>query len=242
MFNLKINGIFAGTAFILSFLIGLISRTTMPMLLVRPLIFGVLFFAISTLVKMLISRFLPELLENDVDEDLFMPGSRVDITEDDSQIEGLYGGMRSAVVGQGVVAAKPDDSEDNLGNISDLASALHFRPNIGGEIQAGMDHNGKEGYTGNDDMGDFTGDIQAKSSGGGRADFLSSDEVLPDLDSMAGAFMPASSVEEPESNEYIPSAPLSKSSSAKPPAWADDFNAKEMAQGLRTVLNKDKEG
>ena len=243
MYNLRINGILAAIAFILSLLIGLFSRATMPMLIIRPLIFAALFFALSTLAKILVSRFLPELLEEDVDDfSLQQPGSRVDITEEDSQIDGLYGGLRSAVVGQDVVAAKPDDSEENLGNISDLASKNYFSKNSGEEISSGMDHNTKEGYNVAEDFGNFTESSMSNMGGSGGVDFFGSDEVLPDLDSMAGAFMQTSTNVEPEVNDYQPSGPLKKPSSDKAPAWTEDFNAKEIAQGLRTVLNKDKEG
>jgi hypothetical protein len=60
---------------------------------------------------------------------------------------------------------------------------------------------------------------------------------------MAGAFTSATPGENPDAAEYSGSAPPKKSSSGKKDqAWAGDFNAKEMAAGLRTVLNKDKEG
>jgi len=68
-------------------------------------------------------------------------------------------------------------------------------------------------------------------------------DVLPDLDSMAGAFLSHSAEEESDANEYPVSAPAPKPlRSNKAPAWSEDFNAKEMAAGLRTVLNKEKEG
>ena len=259
MFDLRINGILAGIAFILSLLIGLVSRTTMPRLIFRPLIFAVLFFALSTVVKIVVNRFLPELLEEDEMEDgPFRPGSRIDITEDDSQVysgsDGLYRGLSSAVAGQSTMAAKPDDSDENLGNISDLASKASISRGNGGEILAGMDHKVKEGYTVAGEMGDFSesaqdgvlgadfDDFTSVGQGPGRAAVLNSEEALPDLDSMAGAFMSASEVEETEMEEFSSSGPLRKPSSAKPPAWTEDFNAKEIAQGLRTVLNKDKEG
>jgi hypothetical protein len=58
---------------------------------------------------------------------------------------------------------------------------------------------------------------------------------------MAGAFMSNSSNEEFGANEYSAPSPR-KPSSNKAPQWTEDFNAKEIAMGLRTVLSKDKEG
>jgi hypothetical protein len=63
---------------------------------------------------------------------------------------------------------------------------------------------------------------------------------------MAGAFMPSAGDEEPGANEFTVStvAPTRRpaSSSKKAPDWTENFNAKDMAKGLQTVLNKEKEG
>jgi hypothetical protein len=58
---------------------------------------------------------------------------------------------------------------------------------------------------------------------------------------MAGAFLAGSSDEESEEPGFSGSEPL-KRAPAKTPEWAEDFNAKEMAKGLQTLLSKDKEG
>jgi len=73
-------------------------------------------------------------------------------------------------------------------------------------------------------------------------DFSDSEESLPDLDSMAGAFKSSSQDEDPDTVEYSVSTPAKKQSSNKAQAWTGDFNPKDMAAGLRTVLNKEKEG
>jgi hypothetical protein len=68
-------------------------------------------------------------------------------------------------------------------------------------------------------------------------------DFLPDLDSMAGAFRPASADGESDTTEYSVSTPSRKpSSGGKGAEWSGDFNAKDMAKGLQTVLKKDKEG
>ena len=244
MFNLKFSGIVAGVAFIFSFLLGLISRSTMPMLLFKPIIFGFIFFAISILAKVAANHFLPELTEeSDFGEDSYRPGSRVDITDDDSldyppgTLSRQNGESATAAPGFSFMGARPDDSDDSLGDISDLSRKNAFVPGIGGEAPMGMDQNTEEGYT---EGGESRGS-QAKASRAYGSEVFSPDETLPDLDSMAGVFMPSSSDEEPEGGERAQHTPK-KSSSSSAPAWTGDFNAKEMAQGLRTVLSKEKEG
>ena len=73
-------------------------------------------------------------------------------------------------------------------------------------------------------------------------------DALPDLDSMAGAFGSGSSNDEPvnsgySSGGYQGSAPTRRrSSGASDASWSGDFNPKDIAKGLQTVLIKDKEG
>jgi hypothetical protein len=273
-------GIFAVTAFVLSLLIGFVSRTTMPMLIIRPLIFAVLFFAISAGGNILISRFLPELMEEGaLDEGVYKPGSKINILEDDNPSYSTSTPASDEYVpinlGQVSTGAKPDDSEDDLGDISELTEKSSFSASFGGNDSAvsGIDQNAKELYTDNEGLSNsvvpdfskiFSPEPPFEVSAGGQArvarasanagangganfgakteSFLNSDETLPDLDSMAGAFMSDSSGEEQGASEY--SAPSSgrRQSSNKAPKWAEDFNPKEMAMGLRTALSKDKEG
>ena len=273
MFDLKQSGIFAAVAFVFSFLIGLISRSIMPMLIVRPLIFAAIFFALSALIKILINRFLPELLGSGASDDgSLTPGSRINILEEDpsSDSSALAEGFISGALGQ-ASGAKPDDSED-IGDISDLSKRIAFSPDDE-ETLSGIDQNEKEQYTDKGDSGDSTGPdfskmfgtesvftapagsqekttganagastkAGAKSSaktGGGS----SSDEDLPDLDSMAGAFMTESSDQGSEAIEYSGPVSPKKSSSDKTPKWTEDFSGKEIAMGIRSVLKKDKEG
>ena len=243
MFNLKFSGIVAGIAFIFSFLLSLISRSTMPMLMFKPLLFAFIFFAISILVKIAASHFLPELMEeSDFGEDPYRPGSRVDITDDDS-IDYQPGppGVPSgepAAPGFSFMGARPDDSEDGLGDISDLARKSTLTPGVGGDYPMGMDQNTEEGYT---EGGEGKGS-QARESKAWGSEAFSPDETLPDLDSMAGVFKTSSSDEDSEGSDRASHGHARKPSSSSAPAWTEDFNAKDMAQGLRTVLSKEKEG
>jgi hypothetical protein len=241
MFDFKISGIAAGLAFILSFLVGMVSGASFPALLVRPLIFGVLAFLVASLVYLVISRFLPELMDqggwdeaSGEDQDL-NPGSRVNITENEPSARMFLG-------------AQADDSEDGLGDISSLAGAGE-----GSAMQAaGMDLQSKDGYTKEGDSGIPAAarreDIPA---GNGRAavmpemapvsDNLGSMDILPDLDSMAGAFLSGSGEEAEDTTEYSTSAAPAKrpSTSAKGQKMEGDFNPKELAAGIRTILKKE---
>ena len=269
MFDLRYSGMFAVGAFILSLLIGLISRSTMPMLIIRPLIFAVIFFVFSAFLKILVGRFLPELLENSADEGGIGPGSRINIMEGDAPPDSsaVTEGFISANLSQISTGAKPDDADDDLGDISELSKRISL--GVGGDFAdeesiPGIDQNPKERYTDNGGLSDsagpdfskmFSPDSQFEASSGGQArgtganaaanagvkkgSVSGSNEDLPDLDSMAEAFMSGSSDEEQGTKDY--SAPKRTSSSKEPPKWAEEFDAKEMAMGIRTALKKDKE-
>ena len=282
MFNPKTSGIIAIAAFLLSFFIGLASRTAMPMLIVRAVLFAVLFFVITALIHFMVSRFLPELLAGDshAEEVDFMPGSRINIMEGDT------GGGQSAEPSPGglsFMGAQAEDSEDGLGHISDLpskepADPLTAAAGIQGIGLVGMDQNAQDGYNGEGkleelpepgvfapwDPAAFSGSASSEPgafvpdrppvSGGGKppasgklqdanfAEVSDSGDFFPDLDSMAGAFMPSSAAEGSDAGEYTAAASSKRPRSNKNSGWSGDFSAKDMAMGLRTALNKEKEG
>ena len=217
----------------------------MPMLLLKPLIFGFIFFIIAILVKMAASHFLPELMEeSDIGEEPYRVGSKVDISDDDSleypqgAVSGPNVESATAAPGFSFMGARPDDSEEGLGDISDLARKSPPASGVGREAPMGMDQDAEEGYT---EEGESRGS-QVKTPRAHVSEDYNPDETLPDLDSMAGVFMSASSDEESEGDERPSHGHVRKPSSSSAPAWTEDFNAKEMAQGLRTVLSKEKEG
>jgi hypothetical protein len=92
MVNLKIGGIIAGGAFVLSFLIGLISGGRMGLILLRAGILAISFFAFVVLAGILLSKFLPELLNPDEHDDgpsVGEPpvGGNIDVSVEDDKIE-----------------------------------------------------------------------------------------------------------------------------------------------------------
>ena len=263
MFNLRVSGIVAGIACILSFLICLFSQTSMPMLLVRPLIFAVVFFIIANFIYFLINHFLPELLDegalNGMNEDPgFTPGSRINITEGDSPAFPMDYSQRAGqgdVPENGFMGAQPDESDDGLGNVSDLLQKRRASAVSGEVTSAGMDQDAQIGYTKPGDLEEiplsqgaasFEADAfpaAAQKTSAANGDQSGSVDILPDLDSMAGAFLPASGGEESNTMEYSVSSSAPKAPSRKKdPAWTGDFNAKDMAAGLRTIISKEKEG
>lgn len=298
MINFKVSGAAAVVAFLLSFLIGLVSRSGMPELIVRPLVFALVFFVLSGAIYYLVSHFLPELLSSDsgdyangarvsgADSHL---GSRINITEGDSPFVPSYtqsdpsqGGAGFA--GQGFMGAQPDDSEENLGNISELflkgdtfgndsmntgLGTESFETQPAGMPGAGIDQNAQDQYNGREgdtekfpktdqfapwEPPSFSSGADAGTEGSvaekpgtpapvSPIAMSSSADFFPDLDAMAGAFRPSSSEGGSASAGYsIFDAPPKRARSKDAPPWADDFNAKEIAMGLRTALNKDKEG
>ncbi|MDR3304036.1 MAG: hypothetical protein LBS86_06455 [Treponema sp.] len=85
-FNVKTSGIIAFAAFILSFLLGLISGGGVFWVLIRALIFGAAFFALVSAGQVLIDRFL--LSSNDELSEQPAPGSVIDISVDDAGVTG----------------------------------------------------------------------------------------------------------------------------------------------------------
>lgn len=245
MFNFKTSGIIAGAAFILSLLIAFASGSRMPMLILKPLLFAVLFFVIPGLVRMLAEHFLPELTEEggySGGESEFLPGSRVNIMEGDAEE------VAQTLNVPAFMAARQDDSEETLGNISDLMKGVSLSRAAVGENPAGMDQNTENGYTKAGELGELPAadDTSPRRTPAPSSAYpFETGDLLPDLDSMAGVFASGSSPREaaPETTEYSVSAPRKRpSQNSKAQAWAGDFNAKDIAAGLRTVLSKDKEG
>ena len=281
MFNLKLSVIASVMAFFLSLLIGLISRSSFPILLLRPVFFGILFFALTTLITLLVNRFLPELLEQPEAPELNIPGAHIDIKENSSvlpddlpqdlqpEMSAVPPAFSSAMpdipsamptykkpAGQGGNFARPDDSEDDLGNISDAGTgpvttppASAVEPVVPEDSEsafnsftpdktsvsvkpvkpdaAGMDQPVKNGYNG-------LGNLSVSNGGEGI-------DILPDLESLAGAFLPSGRKEEEVQEYQSVETPRKSVSGNKPQKMDSDFHPKELAAGIRTII-KEQEG
>jgi len=261
VFNLKIAAIIAGIAFILSFFIGLVSGVSAPMLFIRPLILAAAFFVLSVIIYFLARNFLPELLDMDSGDNAggIKPGSRINITEGDTadtfpgfseEISSRDGGSASSK--QVFMGAQADDSDEGLGNIADLMGkyAVEDAPEEG--TSTGMDHNAQDGYNNAKAREERAGSsigrdvpvlesVEETEAGRAKAAKASiSTDALPDLDSMAMAFLPSTGKGESDPSDFT--HPVKKAQRDKTSAWSGDFNAKDMAAGLRTILRKDQEG
>jgi len=285
--NIKWGVMAAIAAVILSVGIGLISHVAFVHVLLRALIFAIVFFAIGFGLRFLINTFFPELLFMDdgssAPETFDQPGSVVNIVMDNSgeyAVPELY---------------KTPGDPNELGNIDDLISGV-FRPRSSSTEQvpsAGIDGSKKERYNvvrtpkfdddfpsfqDIDDFGfqemDAYGDTEAEEpkvekpkvekQGLEKPIFTPSfgDDAgvggLPDLEMFAMAFsggaertpmQPIARAEapsameqsiQPQMDDFEPTQPQSRYVSSKPTPMKGDFDAKELAKGISTVLSKDK--
>jgi hypothetical protein len=106
---------------------------------------------------------------------------------------------------------------------------------------SGLDQGAQVGYTDNSVPEAFRG---PGDSGALEPEPLSGTgnpvDALPDLDSLAGAFLPQSGEEGEEAVEYSTPSPAKKpSTSSKGQKMEGDFNPKDLAAGIRTILTKE---
>ncbi|MDR0624441.1 MAG: hypothetical protein LBG10_08435 [Treponema sp.] len=228
MINLKWSGMAGGFGFVISLLVGVISGAGFPLLLIRAFIFGLLFFVLGGGAWLLINNFVPELLfpgegETDSSGDDQSSGSRVDISLGDERMSALPEDYRNSGAG------------DEVGNITDLLAGKMVPEN-----NTGMDQNREDGYT--ETRGaEFQTEAAASRAGPPETAlpgaYDDSAGVLPDLDSMAEAFTPASA-ERVESPAGL-SSPARTPSGNKPQSLKGDFNPKDLAAAIRTKISKE---
>jgi hypothetical protein len=164
-----------------------------------------------------------------------------------------------------------DKDIDDISALSEVAArkkAAHKETSSG--VLTGMDQDMENGYNGSGDLGEisqstpqlnFEGIAFGEASGAPSAPaktakptkkakaarsvspalYSDSDDSLPDLDSMAGVFAKASAEEESEAANYSEPSRSKKKSANGEPTLEGDYSPKDMAEGIRTVLKKDKE-
>jgi len=238
--------------------------------ILRGLAFAGLFFVLGTGAWTLINNYMPELLfpetANDAAANVFGSGTS-SIDNPDSQ---SYGSRVNITLGEGASlrdaadAALPDgngsDSEE-VGNISDLVSGA-IDPAKEAKRQRGLDGITETGYNdGNgsvtpslpdfgepESMSGFTEPAPAAAAdggggfnmnfdsfalgGGGLEPFGDSFSLAPNSGASAGAAAK-------EEDIFVPER---KVTGNKPMALEGDFNPKDIALGIRTVLETDKRG
>jgi len=254
MFNAKWGIICGGAAFVLAFITSLLlGHTGLSAALLRGGGFAALFFGMGAGIRVLINIFIPELLaaQNDDVGNVFSKkatGARVNITLDDSDTV-----FSAALPNTGVEA----EGADEVGDFKDLFS----RP---ANSRRDIDQNPLTGYTDKREEEDFAPEFDGSldaSLGGTLENSLNGVKVegLGDFSMDFGAFAPeggkggASSLMDPFSfmpgsgdsvsaEETPAAAPQRSSSSSKTAELQGDFNPKDIAAGIRTVLEKDKKG
>ena len=255
MINLKISIMIGCTGIVLSLLIGLLAGAGFPLIFIRAGIFGVIFFGLGCGIWVLINNFIPELLHSQAPAEEGMeisdntPGSRINISVDDSRIlTEMYRNL---------------NNDDEVGNIADLVSGA-IKPDEGYQAQLsadnaseGMDQISEAGYTGNvNENAQVSSIIQgaAESDPGGGfypqgghpqggMDLPQGGMDLPggmDLDAVTGSFLGSAvdsggSIASIEREEQV----RRNRTGNKAQKMDGDFNPKELAAGIRTVLNKD---
>jgi hypothetical protein len=245
--NVKLSGIAAGAGFILSFIVAIASGAGPSVSLLRGLLWAGAFFVLSGGVWALIKRFIPELLlppredavTADMPDGMVAAGSRVDISLGD---------------GDDALPVKPvlpeeDGAAGDMGNIADLLGtarspgAAEDAPgeDSAGTGGAGMDLNEKERYTerGNGTASPaFTPDPAPPSV---QNAVFGDDglEDLPDLDTMAGAFMASGEVDDDEEPAAYAPPEGNVPPGRKDQSLGGDFDPKELASALQTILKKD---
>jgi hypothetical protein len=247
--NPKLSGIAAAAGFVLSLLIGVFSGGALGISLVRALSFGIVFFILAGLIWMFINRFLPELLLPPEEEPLITgleTGSRVNITVGDDDIP------------PNAAIPTEDDARGELGNVAELAA--REAPAVSPVLDLGAE----DSYSKNR-VPAAPGETRQSASSplpaapaeepgavftplpppsplqGLSGEDSGSVESLPDLDAMAGAFM--SSDEEEGEEAAAPASIFGAEPKPRRPGKAksreDDYNPKEVASAIQTLLKRD---
>jgi hypothetical protein len=229
MFNFKISGIAAGAAFGVSLFLGLVSGSGFPALLFRALGFGVFFFVLFNLIFWLLGQFVPDLLSGS--DDLFdAPGSRVNISVGSGPVEGAF----------------PSSDTDEVDNIGDgaarafpgrLSAAADENADSSASVVETLDQDDKEGYNRKGSVS--AGETPGKETGRNPGEV----DLVPDFDTLSEAFLPDSGSGSPDTVAFdVPEQKRTGSGGSQNRGFKGDFNPKELAQAIRTVLKKEEKG
>jgi hypothetical protein len=262
VFNLWWSGIAATAAFIVSLLLGIFVRAHILIVLLRAFSFALVFFFLMAVVWRLINHYLPELLYDSSARDAssvsdFETGSRVNITLGDTEIP------RNAAV------PPEESSDESVGNIAEMARAgpsvsgprpsavsppsspapprPFAAPSPGSDGASAparaMDQSSQSHYTQERGGVSVAPSVSAPSGGfsgvSSLGDASGSVDSLPDLDALAGAFLSPGAAE----TEEVDSKPFSSGAreyrSKKGKDVGEDFNPKELASAIQTILKRD---
>jgi hypothetical protein len=244
-------GIYAAiAAFLLAFLTSiLLGQASFGISVLRGMAFAALFFVLGTGVWTLVNTFIPELLFPDEGTDaaanIFGPGS-ADSQGSNSQ---LYGSRINITLADRADAALPDNDGsdiDEVGNISDLVSGT-VDPAGEAKRQRGLDEFSENSYTNTGEGAAPSVDVfteaeplpSAEGSGGFTMNFdnFAMGGGTSGMDPFGDSFsLPADGGKREET------LPERKSIGNTPKSLEGDFNPKDIALGIRTVMENDKKG
>jgi len=241
----------AGAALLLAFTTSLaLGQASFGVAVLRALAFAGLFFVLGTGAWTLINNFIPELLvpeTNDAAANIFGSGSS-GLESSDSQ---SYGSRVNITLGEGSDAALPDNNGadvEEVGNIADLVSGA-VDPAEEAKRQRGLDGISESSYNGIAEETAITMESfaepspAAEESGGISMNFDSfalgggTTGLEPFGDSFA--LPSASGAAAKEEDIFVPERKVAGNT---PMALEGDFNPKDIALGIRTVLETDKKG
>ena len=247
MFNLKWSLVSGGAAFFLSFLTGLLfGHVGILIALLRGLIFFAVFFGLGTGIWALINMFIPELLQfdtqkNNIVENVFYSSvdtdSQINITLDDSNND-------AALPDSGIFSSETGD----VGTFTDLVTGSVKSSNKDAFASEDIDQNPINSY--NDKEGFDSAPASPKNSefsmdfGAFGSDSNEPEETNKETDSHTDSYMDTfSSFTDDDQSEAEDTFPEERNSREnKSNGFEGDFSPKEIAAGVRTVLEKDKKG
>jgi hypothetical protein len=251
LFNIKWGIIAGAAALLLSLTLGIFNGVNFIFVLLRAGIFTAVFFSLGLGCSFLVKNYFPELLLGDAatgSRSGKSPGSRVNITLGGGALPEMY---------------SHTDSSDDVGDIAKLVFG-ESEPDTAPAPDAlyAMDQTAKDAYTNRSDVAsaEFNQDNSGAGSDGVEVPESAPDKPapaastgdelgsLPDLDAMSKAFLIDADEDAPaepealESSKFERPKPGRSSGGGKTRQFEDDFSPKELASGIRTVLEKDKRG
>jgi hypothetical protein len=266
MINLRWSAIAAAAAFIISLALGFSVRGQILIILIRALCFAVVFFLLAVLIWRLINKYIPELLHiPSPDDRSLMPGleaeNRVNIivgdgedsippnaalppegkADDVGNIADVMNRDSSSSADTGGGAVEPPPASPVFSGIS--PEPLPLSPALSTPVQ-GMDQGLQSAYT--QDRGNVSGvptpSIQTPAGGfSDLGDTSGGVESLPDLDALAGSFLsPAAAGEDSVlAGQGSSLRPAGGARSKKGREVGEDFNPKELASAIQTIIKRD---
>ena len=235
--NVKWGFYAGGAALVLAFIISIfLGRADIIVAFIRAISFAAIFFVLGTGIWTLINMFIPELLfsnsGNDAVNNIFAADSS-DSKGNGSRVNITVGG-----------AALPDNNADEVGNIADLLSGA-VNPAEEARKARGLDQTSENVYTdmGKESSSSQNGPVEQADDGVFTMNFgnFGLGGESEGLESYGDSFsLPAGSGGAAKEEEE--SLPERKVTGNKPEALEGDFSPKEIAAGIRTVLEKDKKG